>query len=360
MTTTVVSRLKEESAGFHFIAGPGGCRALLATVGALLALRWLGVNKFETIGGISGGSIPTAFFAAGYSLEEITELAISLDFESLLEEHEAMSSVVKKHYRGGRRKGDLPESGKFKMERVAGWLDDKLQNKWPAAIPYWTMATDEKGLQILVTQEGVFKREKRKLFDKLHPSVETAGFWICASCTVPGIFSPIKFKTGESSVMTLYDGALSWEGVRPISVVEDHYDASSGQIIMCDVGPDLNLSDTLYSAIWKIVCGGRCVAHWGDVPAKDRSLLVTPAVSGVRTFEFSASADKKWIAITEGFVALIAAFKSAGKLSEDQDRDARDLCNKLKGFIGQTKRLQQGRYAELTKALLMENGALHK
>jgi predicted acylesterase/phospholipase RssA len=348
----------EDQGYFHFIAGPGGCRAMLASLGALMALAYVGIRQFRSLGGISGGSIPTAFLAAGYSLEQIAEIAIALDFQSLLDEEAPMSKVMARHYRTGRHKSELPENGRYKMSRLARWLNSALSCKWPAATPYWTMATDQAGAQILMSQNGVFRRIRGGSFQTLTEVPQSAGLAICASCAVPGLFSPIKVEELIKPPLTLYDGALSWEGARPVSIVQGHFGAPEETIIICDVGVDLNASDKLYSILWKVVCGGRCVAKWTSGPNRIGALLITPSVNGVRSFEFSASADKKWQAIIEGFLAAVAAMKIGGRLTAEQDNSLTDLCIKLSTLLASTNSLPAGKYASLTRALLVEAGVL--
>ena len=81
MSNNEASRSDKDEAGFHIIAGSGGCRAMLATIGMLLALFWFGIRKIKSAGGISGGAIPMVFLAAGFNVRQIVKLAVDLDFQ---------------------------------------------------------------------------------------------------------------------------------------------------------------------------------------------------------------------------------------------------------------------------------------
>ena len=60
----------------HLVCGSGGSRAILAGTGAILALNVAGHKKFHSVGGISGGSIPTALLALGMDSKELTRFCL--------------------------------------------------------------------------------------------------------------------------------------------------------------------------------------------------------------------------------------------------------------------------------------------
>jgi predicted acylesterase/phospholipase RssA len=68
----------------HLVCGSGGSRAILASAGFLYALHKAGLSDFRTLGGVSGGSIPSLMFAAGIEPGKVVELAIDIDFSSKL------------------------------------------------------------------------------------------------------------------------------------------------------------------------------------------------------------------------------------------------------------------------------------
>lgn len=332
---------------------------MLATLGMLLALWWFGTRKCKTVGGISGGAIPQLLFAAGFSVKEIVELAINLDFQSLLDQGEKISRVMLDHYSGSRHTGDLPGKGKFKMDRFESWLEAKLNGVWPRDIEYWTMATDEKGAQILLTREGAFRREESGTFVQISKSAPPLGKSICATCTVPGVFTPIEIVLDSGARLKLWDGALSWEAMRPITLVEEFYGATAGDIIVCDVGAELNAYDRLYNSIWKLLCGGRCVPPKGRKnDNEEKMLLVLPAVMAVRTFEFAAHSDKKWAAIMEGFAATVDALNKTYRLTNEQYLQGKSLVTEFNRLLSICKKAKPGTLSERTEALLIDRGVL--
>lgn len=344
----------------HLVAGSGGCRAMLANLGMLLALNWLGKLKVASMGGISGGAIPFCLYAAGLSLEEIVDCAIGLDFETLVRPQEKLSSVLKTHYQAGRRKGQLPGKGIYSMENFAGWLETRLKSQWPGREVFWTMATDEKGAQILFTGDGMFRRMQGEAFQRIAAAARPESA-ICASCTVPGFFIPVNLPLPSGGQLKLYDGALSFEGTRPLSVVDFFAGLPGTRLVFCDVGAERNNYDRLYNSIWRIICGGRCLPSYKSKTDRNKLsmpvLEVLPTVTAVRSFEFSAPASKKWKAILEGFAATTQAMTRNGWLSLEETLEAKSLLQEIEHL---EKACQEDRqdFSVQVRALLILRGVL--
>lgn len=348
--------------GYHIVAGAGGCRAMLATLGMLMALRWFGIRKYKSAGGISGGSIPLAFLCAGFSIREIVDMAISLEFESLLDQGDKITQVLIDHYgySASRLGGNLPAKGKFRLDRFEKWLQEKLGGKWPDHIPYWAMATDKSGAQVLLSVQGAFRRQAEgEKFAQIMSTSPSPGRAICGSCVVPGVFVPVELTLDSGATEKLYDGALSWESTCPISLVEEFFAAPPGEIIALDVGPELNTYDRIYNSFWRVICGGRCVPPMGRKSGHaDKILLVEPAVTGVRSFEFGAHKDKKWLAIMEGFAATVDALNKGYRLSEEQYLRGRDIVTAFSTLCVSLRKKPDGELSRQIEALLAESGVL--
>lgn len=344
----------------HLVAGSGGCRAMLANLGMLLALNWLGKLKVASMGGISGGAIPFCLYAAGLSLEEIVDCAIGLDFETLVRPQEKLSSVLKTHYQAGRRKGRLPGKGIYSMENFAKWLETRLKGEWPRRELFWTMATDDNGAQVLFTENGMFKRIQGEAFQQIAAPARPESA-ICASCTVPGFFIPINLPLPTGGQLQLYDGALSFEGTRPLSVVDFFAFKQGTRLVFCDVGAERNNYDRLYNSIWRIICGGRCLpsykAKTGEKNFGMPVVEILPTVTAVRSFEFSAPASRKWKAILEGFAATTQALTRSGLLSLEETMQARGLLQEVEHL---EKACQEERldFSVKLRALLILRGVL--
>ncbi len=67
----------------HLVCGSGGTRAFLTGAGAILACDTAGVKKWDSIGGVSGGSIISALYAGGMSAPQLVEEVIGYDFATL-------------------------------------------------------------------------------------------------------------------------------------------------------------------------------------------------------------------------------------------------------------------------------------
>ena len=341
----------------HLIGGPGGSRAILAVSGMLLALNYLGLNKFATIGGISGGSLPLRLLAGGMSVKDIVAVAIELQFLDLLDEQGKMSAVMAEHYRAGRYKGERPVNGLYRSEKLGDWVNSFYGGAWPES--FWTLAV-EKESQILFTKEGVFERLKDQPFARMTAREQNLGDAIRASCSVPGWFKPVEMTIEECDrKLMLYDGGLSWEGRTPVSIARDHFHADSKDIIMCDVGIEPGAREFIFSAIWKFVCGGRCITPLGERPDEnDRELVVTPVVTSLRSFDFDSHPDRKWEAIMEGFAATVLDLNKSYRLEKEKFLRAKQVIEDYYSSVSILKKAKPGAVSEMTVKLLTEHGVL--
>lgn len=352
------SSLDAEVPASHIVGGPGATRAILAVAGMLLALRYLELNRYGTVGGVSGGSIPLALAAGGQSEERVAETAIALNFADLIEKLTPMSRVIRQHYLSGRRRNKRrPLTGKFRADRLGQWIENATSGAWPEH--FWTMAVHE-STQVLCTAHGVFARQEGGLFVPLSDRPAPIGLAIQASCAVPGFFHPVAMPLLEGgSKILLYDGGLSWEGRRPMTVVEEHFKAKSSDIVLCDVGPDTGRNTRMFSKVWRLVCGARCVTARGrKAPNEDRAVVIEPSVTSVTSFDFDAHTDRKWQALMEGFAATVYALNRSCRLTPCRFWAAKDV-------IAQFNELSQGlakapplALTKRTEKLLVDAGVL--
>src|SRR6185295_6194499 len=108
----------------HLVGGGGGSRAILALSGLIFALYKAGFDfkKLKTIGGISGGAIPTLMLASGMSPGRIVMTAVDVDFASQLTRHSSYlvliySMIMKERYETTR-----PLAAVFSTEKVADYI----------------------------------------------------------------------------------------------------------------------------------------------------------------------------------------------------------------------------------------------
>ena len=154
----------------------GGGTRLSAHIGILQALLELNY-RFDSLVGVSGGSIVSSLYSAGMSLEDIKRLALNTDFRQFRE-----FSILRLLFEGGLASGDFFEQ----------WMDEQLQGRTFADIPM--------RLNILATDLNsgapvIFNRERCPDL-KISKAVRY-------SMSIPLIFS---FKKYQDSPLT--DGAI--------------------------------------------------------------------------------------------------------------------------------------------------------
>ncbi|AGP86425.1 patatin-like phospholipase family protein [Alteromonas mediterranea] len=109
----------------------GGGTRLSAHIGIIKALHDMKVG-FDTLVGVSGGSIIASLYAKGYSVEQMRELALVTDFKQFTE-----FSLVRLLREGGLSSGDVFQN----------WIDEQLEGAVFADMPLDLniLATDVNG-----------------------------------------------------------------------------------------------------------------------------------------------------------------------------------------------------------------------
>ncbi|HEY9871521.1 MAG TPA: patatin-like phospholipase family protein, partial [Candidatus Obscuribacterales bacterium] len=202
----------EAPSGKHLVCGSGGTKAYLGGAGAILAFDFAGVDDWQTIGGVSGGSIPSLLLAAGVDPAMIVANAIDIDFSQLLVKTDSFSNVLKTRLRPGLHRGKRLRDG-IVDSRCLGSLLERFVPEWPAN--YWTMAVAGNSM-LLFTADGVFEYHggrRRRISSTPAP----VGLAVRASCAVPGVIESVRFAGRD-----LFDGALSPYGGCPTSMVKRH------------------------------------------------------------------------------------------------------------------------------------------
>lgn len=304
--------LNRNADNLHLVCGSGGSRAILASSGAILGLHRAGFTKWCSIGGISGGSIPSLFLANGFTPEEIVKLAIEIDFSSLLTRRKNIVLTFLAFLLKDRLAQTRPRKAVLTSEKLGTFLEERVLS-WPES--YWTMAVAGR-TQVFFTAKGVFQYLKdgscRQLSDKPAP----LGIAVRASCAVPGIIEASQYKG-----LYLFDGALSWAGQTPIGAVVQHYRVRPATIFACDVGDRKGGMSDYGHRFWRVLCGDNCVwpqdeedpAMWQE----QGSTVLTPAVNQFASLQFTLTAEQKWDAVRSGYTAAICELWK-GRLIDNQ------------------------------------------
>lgn len=335
----------------NLVCGAGGSRAILGTTGAILAADALGISRWHTIGGISGGSIPSLMLASGMPARDIARHVIEIDFNSMLTPRTHLLGVFwaffLKECAWKRRK----ERGVLSSEKVGDFVES-YSPRWPKN--YWTVAVAG-DRQLLFTADGVFEyfndgRSRRQISDKPAP----VGLAIRASCAVPGVIDAVEFQ-GEF----LLDGGLCADGRCPVGVVKRELGAPPASIVALDVGEASMDSERREHWFWRtvrrIVCGPCCDPEpSAPVDAAGGVVLVTPAVSNMESLEFKLSPDQKWQALMSGFTAAASALEKTGRADPASAANVRSVVAAYRELSQKASR--PGEIAAGVQAILKSHG----
>ena len=331
VATSSATRLASEN--LHMVCGSGGSRAILASAGFIYGLHKCGVADFRTVGGVSGGSIPSLMYAAGIKPGKMVQLAVDIDFSSKLTRRGNIVQMFLAFLLKERLAQTRPRNAVMGSEKLVAFLDE-LVPVWPEK--YWTMAVAGK-TQVIFTAKGVYQYlhdgSMRQLSDKPGP----LGLAVAASCAVPGIIEPKVWND-----IYLFDGALSWDGQCPIGVVVRDLGVKPNQIVACDVSDrEGGGMSEFVNDFWRLFCGKNCV--W---PADERdptiwaaqgSMVVTPKVNKFGSLQFTLSADQKWDAVMTGFAETVTSLWKAGIISNDRFMELGKLAANRELFIADCK-----------------------
>jgi predicted acylesterase/phospholipase RssA len=289
----------------HLVCGSGGSRAILGCGGAVLACQLAGLNKFKTIGGISGGSVPAALYASGFDAKDLLKLAVQIDFSSLLTRRENPISILLAFFLQERFVRTRPRKGVMSSENLGYFIDSKVPS-WPKN--FWTMAVAGK-TQVLFTADGVYQYLVDGTCRKLSDEPPPVGLAVRATCAVPGIIDPVEYKG-----LTLFDGALSWDGQCPVGLVKRHFGAHPETIIGCDVGDQETLYSRFSEWFWALFCGGDCVGKMINTHAFGQQgvVMIHPKVDRFRSLQFALEIEQKWSGVMSGLNQGVAQLSEAG------------------------------------------------
>lgn len=337
---------------FHLVCSSGGSRAILGSAGVLLACNQAGITKFKSIGGVSGGSIPTVLFASGMDAKTCLSQALDIDFSSLLTRRASFFRILIAYFMQRRYEKVRPVNGVLTSEKVGEFVESYLKDGelWPKG--YWTMAIAEDA-QIIFSENGVFEIRPDGQLRVLSCDPGPLGTAVRGSCAVPGIISAVEYKN-----KILFDGALGPESRVPAGVPMRLYGANPKDIIACDVGDEDSKHAQRVTALWKMVCGEDCVpAVEEPVYNKSHGLVwIEPKITSVRSLQFNLTRDQKWEAVMSGFVASVPELALAGILTGDRLAAAQELVARYNSILA-----AKGDVGNLTReieSLLSKNGLL--
>ncbi|MDZ4833291.1 MAG: patatin-like phospholipase family protein [Candidatus Melainabacteria bacterium] len=314
---------------FHLVCSSGGSRAILGSAGVLLACNQAGIKRFKSIGGISGGSVPTVLFASGMDAKTCLSTALDMDFSSLLTRRASFFRILVAYFMQRRYEKVRPVHGVLTSEKLGDFVESfqKDGESWPKG--YWTMAIAEDA-QIVFSENGVFEIRPDNQLRVLSCDPGPLGIAVRGSCAVPGIISAVEYKH-----KLLFDGALGPESRVPAGVPMRLYGANPRDIIAVDVGDEDSKQAQRATRLWKMVCGEDCVPNVEDpIYNKSHGLVwINANVTSVRSLQFNLTRDQKWEAVMCGFVSAVPELALANILTGDRLVVAQELVSKYNAIL---------------------------
>lgn len=362
----------------HLLLSSGGSRAILAGAGVILISDFAGINTWKSVGGISGGSLPSVMAAAGMDAKTTVMTALDIDFASLLNRRGSMLKIFFAYLMQSRYEKTRPRFGVLSSEQVGDFVEDivakysgeKRPTKnsgeipvWPRRFPYWTMANvgDD---HLVFNSSGVHEIRKNGEYRLLSSEPAPLGASVRGSCAVPGIIDAVPVVIAGKEYW-LHDGALSPEGRTPTSVPEKFFGARPDQIIVCDVGdggndPHGDRKAKRATKFWRIVCGKLCVPEYDPEPLDPAKgyVIVEPTITNFGSLQFTLTRDQKWQAVMSGFMGGVEPFARAGLLSGARLDLARKIASEFNELVAECEatKAKAGEISTRTEEMLKRHG----
>jgi len=345
--------------GLHLLISSGGSRAILAGAGTILACDHAGIKSWESIGGISGGSLPTVLHAAGNDARTAVKIALDVDFASLLTRRGSIFKILFAYLMQSRYEQTRPKKGVLSSEKVGTYIEDQVAAAGTVGWPnkYWTQCGVEDGV-LVYTQTGIHHIKRSGSYRLLMSEPGPLGI------AVPGIIDAVPVQIGKDQFW-LHDGVLSPEGRTPVSVPERFFGAKPNQIIVCDVGESDGSRQSKPSKakiFWRWFCGKLCIPEFYPAPLNeaDGYILCEPTVTNFPSLQFTLTRDQKWQAVMSGYMGAVIALEKAKLLSGEALVAAKQICAEFEEIVADCeaskKTVKEGVLTERTETLLKRFG----
>ena len=285
--------MKTDFRKLHLVIGAGGTRAFLTGMGAVTALRLSGLQNWATIGGVSGGSIPALFMAAGLSPIDLIDRLLDIDFRNLLRSSSDGVDEIEPGPRARHFFTRWMHRGALHTDRL-GQVIESIVKEWPEN--FWTMAVSDKS-HVLFTSQGVFEYGFDGSYEQISEEPAPIGLAIRATCAIPGLLEAVHYKGRY-----LWDGGMSPFGGCPVDWVRRHFLAESDTIVRCRAIGKVEVRDDWVARLGRrLLCSGS-----NRVEAQSNSIAdinIVPQVPEFSSLRFSLTPEQKKLGLFAGFRA---------------------------------------------------------
>jgi hypothetical protein len=289
---------------WHLILGSGGSKAALTGTGVVIACRKAGLN-LETIGGVSGGTMPAAFAAADMPSDKLLKVAGEMDIKGLVAKKPWLQQLFTEHS-GSKalRQGiyDTTKLGEVTNQHVPTWPDR-----------FWTMAVGQHS-EVVISKAGMFEYSADGHRAIISGKPFSVGDAVRASSAIPGIFEAIALNG-----RMLFDGALGKFGKCPTDIASNHMGIPKDRIIASlPVGAMTLGSKVLYYAAKFL--SGNYEARQGRI-IEEAGIVIRPKVESFGSLKLDLTEAHRHEAILAGYRTTVEEFArnrvvSGAKLDE--------------------------------------------
>lgn len=280
-TAGIVFAREEESGKekpkIGLVLSGGGAKGL-AHIGVLKVLEEAGIRP-DIITGTSMGSIVGSLYAAGYTVEELTQINKNADWEQLLTDDEQLRKVAMDEKRETKKYLiEIPIKDK-KIDLPAGLIEGQHLEAYFSEL-FWPLTSEEDFNEFPIPFHCMsVDMVSGKTIEHRSGNIVSC---IRASMSIPTVFSPVKMDS-----MLLVDG-----GVTRNFPVQEAIDMGAEVIIGVYVGYQEDVKASDLSSMTDIL--QRSIALAGIVDAREQfpkcDILIVPDMGGYTSADFTKGA----------------------------------------------------------------------
>lgn len=307
----------------HLLIGTGGSRSILFGTGVLLALSQTRFRHFRSIGGVSGGSIPTSLISANPNVAALLERVLATDFHKLVKRRVSLINFLTQVVRDPKPIDPPPLVGALDAEAMGAFFDEHIQD-WPRL--FWTVALTHQR-KVIMTAEGIYVEQEGGGIIKDADRPPPIGTAIRATCAVPILLDPVPWVSADGVEHLLIDGGLGPEGRCPTSIPKFLHAMHDSYLIVVNLGEDKShLHKLLDSAFGTDNLKEPSLEddEPGPLPENYTRIVISPPYALSGSFKFQMTRREKWQMIMCGYMTAVDMFDKHGMYADCTVHHARE------------------------------------
>lgn len=332
-----MNQISNHERDVHILIGTGGSRSILFGTGVLLALAQAKFRRFRSIGGVSGGSIPTVLISHNPDVSQLLERVLTTDFNKLVRRRVSLIHFLTQVVRDAKPIDPPPLIGGLDAAAMGAYFDEQIK-AWPRL--FWTLALTHQR-KVIMTADGIFVEQEGGLIVKDSADQLSVGTAVRATCAVPILLDPVPWTSASGESHLLIDGGLGPEGRCPTSVAKFLHSMQDSYLIVVNLGEDKSHLHRLLDRAFgtdMLEEPDLDAPEPGPLPENYTRIVISPPEALSGSFKFQMTRREKWQMIMTGYVTAVDHFEKHGLYTDCCVHHARERGLKALLLLAQRRR----------------------